>query len=174
MKTICSFDQHEMGLTDPGDHEITWTRRAARAVLKNEKGQIALMHFRTNGFYKLPGGGIDDGETVEQALRREVMEEAGYEITDIRELGIIEEERYFAGMHQTSYCFMARAAKFVGTSLTEKEAAGGMELVRVDTLEDAMRTITSAESTAVRDEDESGVGLKMMIQRECAILAAAQ
>lgn len=39
-----------------------------------------LLGRRDKGLYVLPGGGVEDGETLEQAFRREVMEETGLEI----------------------------------------------------------------------------------------------
>lgn len=171
MRLLAEYDQHKLGFESAEDRAIDWTRRAARAVLMNDKGQVAVMHFAVTGSYKLPGGGIDDGESIEAALHREVREEAGYEITDIQQLGVVEEDRYYCGMHQTSYCFAAKAGAFVGTELTEKEAAQGMELVWVDTIDDA---ITHVESANVIDEDGSQIGHEMMKRREVAILRQAQ
>ena len=170
MKQIAFIDQHKLELTSPHDQELTWTRHAARAVLRDGDNRVAIMHFTVNGSYKLPGGGIDEGEDTETALRREVREEAGYTITDIKELGVVEENRYFNGMHQLSYCFTALAVDFVGTQLTEKEAAGGMELVWFDDIEAAIAAIESAHVT---DEDGSEIGLEMMKRRDIAILRAS-
>jgi 8-oxo-dGTP diphosphatase len=171
VKLITTLDQHELGLTDPADSDINRTRFAARAVLHNDKGQVAIMHFTKNGSYKLPGGGIDKGESIEAALRREIREETGYEITNVLELGIVEEDRYIYGMHQTSYCFTATIGKFVGTELTEKEAAQGMELVWFDSIDEAIVAIESASGV---DEDDSPIGLEMMKRRDVAILNEAK
>lgn len=171
MKLIAEYDQHKLGFKSPEDRAIDWIRRAARAVLTNDKGQVAVMHFTMTGSYKLPGGGIDDGESIEDALRREVREEAGYEITDVQELGVVEEDRYYCGMHQTSYCFAARVGQFVGTELTDEEAAEGMELVWVESIDEAIAAI-QAESMV--DEDGNRIGHEMMKLREVAILRAAQ
>ena len=56
-------------------------RAAARAVVLDPDDRVLLVHFRNPQrdarWWATPGGGLDDGETHEQALRRELDEEAG-------------------------------------------------------------------------------------------------
>jgi TDG/mug DNA glycosylase family protein len=55
-------------------------RLAARALVLDEHGRTLLVQFRDdNGqvWWATPGGGIDEGEDVEAALRRELAEELG-------------------------------------------------------------------------------------------------
>lgn len=170
MNLILDLDQHDMGLHEPTDTSISYARQAARAVMRNNGGQIAVMHFTVTGSYKLPGGGIDEGEETLAALHRELREETGYTITDVAELGIVTENRYYCGMHQISYCYSALAGDFVGTELTEKEQSEGMELCWADTVEQAIEWIESGDTL---DEDGSATGLAMMKARDIAILRAA-
>lgn len=64
------------------------TRQAVRAiVIKDNK---LLMVHTNKGDYKFPGGGIKKCETHEEALRREVTEETGYIVDQMKdEVGII-------------------------------------------------------------------------------------
>ena len=171
MRQLALLDQHQLGLREASDQPISYTRRAARAVLFNAAGQVAVMHFTATSSYKLPGGGIDEGEDTSAALHREIREETGYKITDIKELGEVIEYRFFCGMHQISYCYTAAATQFVGTQLTQKEQDGGMELQWFDTIPQAVAASVSGHQV---DEDGSPIGLKMMIQRDVAILKAIQ
>jgi double-stranded uracil-DNA glycosylase len=55
-------------------------RVAARALVLDEEGRTLLVQFRDDVgqvWWATPGGGIDDGEDVESALRRELAEELG-------------------------------------------------------------------------------------------------
>ncbi len=45
-----------------------------------ERGQILLAHRRDIDWWNLPGGGMEIGETVEEAVCREVREETGLEV----------------------------------------------------------------------------------------------
>ncbi|HOD92986.1 MAG TPA: NUDIX hydrolase, partial [Clostridia bacterium] len=40
----------------------------SRGILLNKKKQVALMYMKKRDMYKLPGGGIEEGETKEQAF----------------------------------------------------------------------------------------------------------
>ena len=52
-------------------------RPSARAIIERD-GKVLVMHSRKFDYYKFPGGGIEEGESAEQALIREVREESGY------------------------------------------------------------------------------------------------
>jgi ADP-ribose pyrophosphatase YjhB (NUDIX family) len=61
------------------------TRTAARAIII-ENGKMLVMHRNKQGseYFTLVGGRVNDGETIEQALIREVREETGFEVTQYR------------------------------------------------------------------------------------------
>ncbi len=54
-------------------------------------GKIAMMHSQKYDYYKLPGGGIEDGEAYEDTLIREVREESGLIVkpASIKEFGYV-------------------------------------------------------------------------------------
>lgn len=54
-------------------------RPSVYAVIVKD-GKILMTTVRSNGKHFFPGGGIDLGEKVEAALKREVMEETGIEV----------------------------------------------------------------------------------------------
>ena len=75
------------------------SRNAVRAVIIHEN-KILMVHSGKTNEYKFPGGGIEEGETVEEALTREVLEEAGCNVIRIdekigimTEFGIAEEDK---------------------------------------------------------------------------------
>jgi ADP-ribose pyrophosphatase YjhB (NUDIX family) len=60
-------------------------RQAARAVVLDPAGRILLVRFEFPGaaLWATPGGGIDEGETPEDAIRRELAEEAGLDEVEL-------------------------------------------------------------------------------------------
>ena len=58
-------------------------RPSVYAIIQQDR-KILLINTIHTGTYSLPGGGIELGEQIEDALRREVREETGIEIEDLR------------------------------------------------------------------------------------------
>lgn len=62
----------------------THYREAVRAIIFKEN-KILMLFSLINGDYKFPGGGIEKGESHSEALIRETLEEAGYNIVPNKE-----------------------------------------------------------------------------------------
>jgi ADP-ribose pyrophosphatase YjhB (NUDIX family) len=88
----------------------------ARAVIPDGHGWVLLDRTHHPGkapFYWLPGGGVEPGETAEEALRRELIEEASLVITVERLLYLSENLFVESGdyRHEVILYFLARAGE---------------------------------------------------------------
>jgi 8-oxo-dGTP diphosphatase len=61
-------------------------RPGAYAIIRNTDGEYAVIRTPKGCF--LPGGGVDEGENMEVALRREVLEETGLGVKLGRKVGV--------------------------------------------------------------------------------------
>jgi 8-oxo-dGTP pyrophosphatase MutT (NUDIX family) len=112
-------------------------RSTTRVVIFDENNNVALEVFTGNDgdlVYCMIGGGIDEGESVEQALAREAREEAGCILKNIEELGIIEERgignKVGDRCVQTNYCFIAEVdGEKRKSTFTNEELARGYHCV---------------------------------------------
>lgn len=92
-------------------------------------GNVALLFVSKHQYHKLPGGGIESGETTEQALRHECREEIGTEIEIIGEIGSVIEYRKRSNLIQESFCFLAQVKGEKGEpSFTDGELAAGFQI----------------------------------------------
>ena len=105
MKNLLTIKEQDMVPGSPAVDTSSFRKRgAARAVLLDDKGQVYLLNVSKHGYHKLPGGGIDEGEDIKQALERELMEEVGCKAEIVAELGtVVEYRNYDDGLEQTSY-----------------------------------------------------------------------
>lgn len=104
-------------------------RVTARAVVRRDDGLFALMHTGKYNMYMLPGGGVDEGEAIEDALRREIAEETGCLCRAIMPLGVVTENRAHADYTQISYYFAVTTEGAVEENhLTAEELSNGTSL----------------------------------------------
>lgn len=116
-------------------------RLTARAIVKNRNGNYAVMYAAKFGLHSLPGGGIEDEEDPITALRREVYEETGCICDEIRELGIVKENRASLDYTQINYYFLVITDHIPGGNhLTAAEQANGT-IVKWVALTDLIRLI---------------------------------
>jgi len=141
-------------------------RIAARAVIRNTKGEIAVMHMTKTGMHKLPGGGVEENETVAEGMKREIMEETGL-VAEVNEcLGLTLEYRDEWKMMQISHCHFCTLTGEAGkTNLTEEEKERGFELVWMP----IKKMIEILEKYSTTNYDEM-----FMRKRELAILKEAE
>ena len=89
------------------------TRRAVRGVIIDIDKNIALLNQVEKGWYAIPGGGIEEGETFEQGIARECKEEIGCDIEIITNLGQTLEYR-------KSRCLINESRGFIANVVGEK------------------------------------------------------
>ncbi|MEO0082549.1 MAG: NUDIX domain-containing protein [candidate division WOR-3 bacterium] len=94
------MDRVEMGR--PDGQEPRPFVLSVRAIVRDEQGRVLLLRRsttnRTNtGVWEFPGGKIDPGERLDEALVREVKEECGLDVVPTRAVGAVQTEH--AGLH---------------------------------------------------------------------------
>jgi len=167
MKELFSIDTHDYNPDGP-----VFRRPSARAIIERD-GKVLVMHSRKFDYYKFPGGGIEQGETPEEALVREVREESGYTVKPetIEEYGSVlrrnrdgkDPEGIFE--QQNFYYFCEIGDERVPIVQEEYEIEEGFEPVWVEFLTSLVRI----NRTAIRRGD----GDVALIEREMRVFDMA-
>ena len=149
MKQLKTIYPHEIDPKSPRYRYSSFTlRQAARAIIFDGP-KVALIHVRNDGYYMLPGGGVEDGEGIPAALAREVYEELGCDVVVGVEVGKIITYLDRWKNKQVDYCFTARFVPLnVPRELTDFEAEAGYDIVWAADLDEAIELVRRAKPIA--------------------------
>ena len=98
-------------------------RPMAVAIIKKDDLVLASSghdNIKNEDFYRLPGGGIEMGETSREALEREIKEEFDAELKNIKLLEVVENIFTFNGQLGHEICFIYQA-DFADQALYQKQ-----------------------------------------------------
>jgi 8-oxo-dGTP diphosphatase len=116
--------QHIFGAQVEG--HMYQVRRAVYAVIRDTVGRVATV--QAHGHLFLPGGGIEAGESPEQALVREVAEECAQRLQIVEKIG--EALQYFYASSEDTY-FAMQAIFYAGAFLGQTPGQAALPVVWV-------------------------------------------
>ncbi|WP_343224067.1 MULTISPECIES: NUDIX hydrolase [Pseudoflavonifractor] len=140
-------------------------RPSVRGIIIHD-GKVAMVHSLKYDYYKFPGGGIEDGESLEEALLREVAEESGLQVIlpSIQEYGLvhrIQKGQKEAKFIQDNYYFLCDVEEKVGSQQLD-----GYEAEEHFTLE----YVDPTHAIRINREADHGPKDKIMLEREARVL----
>lgn len=169
MKLIKKINDEDLGLKSQ-KMKNPKLRYAARGIIKNSDGKVAVIFKAAKNEYKLPGGGIEGEENKIDTFKREILEETGCEITDIKEIGYTEENKSKENFKQISYVFKANVQKDLEKlNLTEQEKNEGTK-VEWMTIEEAREKVEMSYDKLVASKYDNVYRSKFVILRDLAII----
>lgn len=161
MKCLRIIKEDELlGITD---YAKPWY--AARGVVMDEKNHIGMLYTKELDRYEIPGGEIDDNESVEQTFIREIKEEIGCDCEIIKELGYVELKLTKHNVEWISYFFLARLVGEKGIPCYTEEELTKTITIEWHTPKDAVRLVEHSKA-----ESNSSIFLKescLIALREC-------
>lgn len=149
---------------------FTHTRNVARGIILLPDGKIAIHSLnRDDAFGKAiyletPGGGVDEGETFEQAVIREAEEETGYRVKILSPIGEVIDAYNLIQRKNIQHYYLCQATEYVGKHF---ESTGDLVIQETKHL-----TIDEAIEAYQNMSDHGVVGL--VKHRELPILLEAK
>ena len=155
--------------TEYPKQELTHVRRIARAVICSKEGTIAIIHLKRDDifgnydYYELPGGGVKESESFEEAVIREIEEEVGSIARIVTPLGVVEDAYHLIQRKNDNHYFLLQEITKCPRHLEDYEQKMFQEILWVPILEAIQK---------FQEMPSSGVSL-LVKNRELPILMEA-
>lgn len=137
----------EFSINQPDEDKQYTKRPGAYGVIENDNNLIAIVKTKTG--YFLPGGGIENAESLVECLKRECLEEIGCEISVLENFA--QGNYYFysttsnINMESIGYFFTCQIDKFLDVVIEDDH-----ELIWLDTEEAILLLYLDNQKEAVR------------------------
>lgn len=109
------------------------------AIIRDQQGRILMQRRSDYGNWGLPGGGMEPGESIEQTMIREVLEETGLEVMQYELYGVYSgprmQYRYPDGNEVVFVMFIFN----VQADLQSKLASDGMTINFIDNNSESLK-----------------------------------
>ncbi|MFF0613241.1 NUDIX hydrolase [Nocardia tengchongensis] len=118
---------------DPSAPKANSLKVAVSALVRNDRGQVLMIHRTDNGKASIPGGGMEFGETPSQAVVREVEEETGIDVVVTGLIGIFSDPEHVIAYddgevrQEFSICFTADPVRGNLRTSSESKAVDWVE-----------------------------------------------
>ncbi len=116
-------------------------------IVPSEEGHVLLIRRDTDpyeGYWALPGGFVEVGETVEAAAAREAEEETGLKVEIERLVGVYSDPDRDPRGHNVSCAFLARAQEGELSAATDAAEASFLDPSEVELAFDHEKIIADA------------------------------
>jgi len=131
-------------------------RRGCRGIVI-ENGRILVSKEEMTGTIMLPGGGLEEGESLEDCCRRELEEETRYIVEP--EKCFLEIDEFYGNYKFVGYYFVCRTVGAGTAHLTEIERERGLVPIWMD-LDEFIDTLSRYDEWTAINEDRRGMYLR--------------
>lgn len=146
-------------------------REIVRAVVVDAEGNFYFNRLVRDDMFcrgtviETAGGGVEAGEALEDAIRRELKEELGAEVEILAEIGTVSDYYNLIHRHNINHFYLCRAVSFGDTAMTEAE---------VNTFHLSTLKLTYDEALAEYERCADGPLGRLIAARELPILRRAK
>ncbi|XMB66925.1 NUDIX domain-containing protein [Mycoplasmatota bacterium zrk1] len=109
------------------DKEPNLVRVTARALIK-KNNKYGVLYSQSENGYVTPGGGVEEGESLEETCMRETLEEAGVKVKPLKRVAIISCYHEKVSIRH-NYYLCEYLLEGHQTNYTQKEAAQKLQLL---------------------------------------------